>query len=464
MKGPLPKYGIFVLAFLMVVIMAFCFEWPLEYDAAQYERLGWNLSQGNGFSDSFSPPYVPTATREPVYPLFIGALYRIFGRRHEAVFIAQAFLVAISAFLTYKLAGRYFPLGTACLAGVLVAADPTVSGFGGQFWTESLTLFLLLSFFYLMVALMEKSGFLFALIGGALLGALALCRAVFMFLPIVVLAILIFSNRRALGKKMLQGVLLIAAFAVVVAPWMYRNKKEFDAAFITTRSGHLLLWRAMRTEYTPREVLMHVVYGTSDTLGRKLFPDDYSRMTVRGWWGHDNVYTLGAKMYDDYLAKGYSELAADRMVRSEAVELIKKHPVQYALQSFVELWKLSFFEIVPFAYSDRFGEFMKGSDIFFVIGKVLRVGLRYFYSWLVLGLAAAGFLKSRGFLGRGKLMLLLPIVYIVLTAIPFNCTPRYLYPALPFIMIFAAAALTVVFNDVRQETKEDYLGTHDYQD
>ena len=229
---------------------------------------------------------------------------------------------------------------------------------------------------------------------------------------------------------------------MVISPWVYRNKKEFNVAGITMRSGHLLLWRAMRTEYTAKEILMHVIYGASDTLGRKLFPEDYSRMTVRGKFGPDNVYLQGDKIYHDYLAQGYSSLEADQMLRQRAIDLIQKHPGPYALQSFVELWKLSFFEIVPFAYSDKYNEWMGESPAFYTIGKILRVGLRYFYSWIILILAAIGFLKTKKILESNKWVFVLPILYVVATALPLNVTPRYLYPALPFIMIFAAAVFS----------------------
>ncbi|MFH0798852.1 MAG: glycosyltransferase family 39 protein [Pseudomonadota bacterium] len=431
---------VFVLGFLMVMVMAFCFRWAPIYDAAQYEHLGWNLSQGNGLSNSIAPPFVLTADREPLYPFFISIIYRIFGRHYGCVYIAQGFLVALSSLLTFKLAGRFFCQRIAFLAGILVAADPTISGFAGQFWTESLALFLLISFIYMMAVFKEERPFLFALSGGALIGLLTLCRAVFMLMPLAVAALLIFSKHQPLKKRLLQVVALMAAFTIIVGPWIYRNKKEFNVPSITTRSGHLLLWRALRTEYTPKDMLIHLSYGASDTLGRRLFPGEYSRMSVRGVWGPENIYEKGARMYLDYLARGYSEFEADRMLQLEAVNIIKKHPAMYVLQSFLELWKLSFFEVVPFAYSDKYKQLMQGGATFYVIGKMLRVGLRYYYSWLIIALAAVGLIRGHRSLDGRKSVFLLPIVYVIITAMPLNAGPRYLCPALPFIMIFAAAA------------------------
>lgn len=438
-------YGlsIVVLAFLTALIMSFYFKQAIVYDSTQYEQLGFNLSQGNGFSDSLIPPFLPTATREPLYPLFIGAIYKIFGRHHEVVLFAQALLHAITTFLTYSLAKRFLSLYTSYLAGIMVAIDPTVSGFCSYLLTEPLTLFLIICFIYLMAGFEEKNGLLFAVIGGALLGLITLCRAIFMFMPFFIWVMLIFTNRQALKRRVIQGVVLIATFTIVVAPWVYRNMKEFNVAAITTRSGHLLLWRAMRLEYTPREMLVHIVYGASDTLGRTLFPDDYSKMTVRGEWGtaSENIYTAGEKIYQDYRAQGYSELEADRMLQDKAIEMIEQHPIKYILQSFLELWKLSFFEIVPFAYSDKFNELMQSSSALFVIGKTLRIGLRYYYSWFILALAAVGVIKGLKTLGwRRCAILLCPVVYVTITGIIGNASPRYLFPSVPFIMIFAASA------------------------
>ncbi|MFH0798845.1 MAG: glycosyltransferase family 39 protein [Pseudomonadota bacterium] len=431
----------FILAFVMAVAFSFIFPQKIEYDSTQYEHLGWNISQGNGLSDASAAPFVPTSGREPVYPLFISLFYLFFGRHPEIVLVAQSLLHATTALLIYRLACRWFSLSVAGLAGFLTAVDPTLYGFCSYLLTEPLALFLLASFVYLAVFVRERNGLAFSLAGGALLGALALCRAVFMFLPVVFFVFMVFSRFPSkLGKRIVYGMILILVFMSVLSPWLYRNKKAFGVAFITARSGEMLLWKALRTEHSPREMLVDLVYGTSDTLGRKLFPDDYSRMNISGEHGPENVYPIGVERYMRYLADGYSELEADRLLRIDAIRIIIKRPFKYIAQCFVDAWKLSFFEIVPFAYSTRFNQLMQRGDCLLGLGTALRILLRYVYSWLIILLAVKGFLEVQKE-WRRKCLLLVPIIYTIGTAIPFDVSGRYVYPALPFILILASVSV-----------------------
>lgn len=420
------------------------FPQKVEYDAVGYERLGMNLAQGHGFSQSVEPPYEPAVNREPVYPFFISLIYRIFGHNNQAVIVVQVILHAITAVLIYKLALFWFSSRIALVASLLTAIDPTVAGFCGYLSTEPLALFLLVLFTYLFVYFKDNHGLMIAILSGLMLGVLTLCRAVFLLYPLFILVCLLLAPSKInYKKKLAYGLLMILVSLTVLSPWLYRNQRIFNVPFITTRSGHTLLWRAMRTEYTPKEMLIHMVYGASDTFGRKLFPDEYSKMTVRGEFGTDNIYAVGDKKYWVYIEQGYTALEADRLLRKEALQIIKKRPILYAVQSLLELWKLSFFEIVPFAYSDNFNRLMESNRILFYVGTAVRIIMRYIYSWFILILAFIGFLKIRKSFWS-YLILIIPIFYVVSTAILVDSGPRYFYPAVPFIFILAALSINKV--------------------
>jgi len=65
----------------------------LSGDPADYDRLGRLLAAGKGFGTSvLSPSGGPTAFRPPLYPLFLGAVYKVTGGSMTAARLVQAVL------------------------------------------------------------------------------------------------------------------------------------------------------------------------------------------------------------------------------------------------------------------------------------------------------------------------------------------------------------------------------------
>jgi len=293
--GAVSRYlRIFALA-LGVISLAFLYDIradrnlaaPEAMDAAQLAR---NLSEGKGYTTLLIRPFSlylvqrhnepktpvlltnatpdfaliktahPDLANPPVYPLVLAGLmkvlpfdYRVNLKspfwanngsfwRYQPDFLIALFnevLLFIVALLTFFLAKKLFDSNVAWLSTVLVLGCELF----WRFSTSGLsTMLLLVIFLGLMLLLLEiektargvplRTGWLFslAMAAGILTGIGALTRYAFgwTIIPVVVF-LLLFSG----PKRMWHTLAALAAFAVVLMPWIIRNEAVSGTAFGT---------------------------------------------------------------------------------------------------------------------------------------------------------------------------------------------------------------------------------------
>jgi len=226
-----PAVCIFALALVLrLVFILSITAAPLETDARDYDTLGWQLSQGQGYMNSDGEP---TAYRPPVYPVVIGLIYFVAG--HDPVWVrwVQAFIGAWTCVLVYLLTRIVFKHGT--LAGLVAAMYPPLIVGTAEILTETLFAFLLLAVVYLVVS---KNGKWWRITSGVTLGLALLTRpmAVF-FLPF--LGYWMFANG---ARKDLAFVAL--GFVLVMTPWTARNYARLDAFVPFANVGGLTLYNS----------------------------------------------------------------------------------------------------------------------------------------------------------------------------------------------------------------------------
>lgn len=206
----------------------------------RYDPIAHSLLAGEGFRLDG----VPSAVSPPVYPLFLAAVYGVFGASAGAARTALAVADALTVGLVFLLAGRLFGRRTTLVAGLGAALLPysTVQiVYGG-----SDVLFLLLHTAFL-------AAFVHAWLGGrrgafaaagALLGLATLCRAVPLLLP-ALLALLVLAAGRAPRRELaVRAALLVLCFAAVLSPWILRNQLVLDRFVPVQTLGGLHLFLA----------------------------------------------------------------------------------------------------------------------------------------------------------------------------------------------------------------------------
>ena len=166
----------------------------------------------------------PTAWKPPLYPALVGTLYSILGESPLRAEYVQAFLAAVTVGLTWAFARRLFGPTPAMVAAWVVALFPLAFEYYGLLFPEALAVPLTLLALSLFVE--REPTARRALLVGAVIGVGLLVRPTSAFLLVGVLAAFVVAAgwRRGLGLT----ALVVAATALVVAPWTIRNYAEHD--------------------------------------------------------------------------------------------------------------------------------------------------------------------------------------------------------------------------------------------
>ena len=200
----------------------------LGSDPGDYDRLGRLLAAGKGFGTSvLSPSGGPTAFRPPLYPLFLGAVYKVTGDSIVAARLVQAVLGAASVALVWFIARTLFGRRTAYVAAALAAVYPPLVLATVALMSESI--FIPLMLVAVLAALYARDGgphaTRWAVVAGAAagLGMLARPNSVAMLPALVVLVLAWTRHEWQRGVALRRAGAVLAAVVVVIVPWEIRN-------------------------------------------------------------------------------------------------------------------------------------------------------------------------------------------------------------------------------------------------
>ena len=237
----------------------------LRADEFQYLSIAKCISTGAGYSLA---PGEPTAIRVPGYPLYIAALFRIFGSSLTVALLGNAFLIALLPALTFALARPAFGGQTAAIAAFICALDPGLYYFVlTEAYSEALFAVLLCA----AVACWQRAqrpyfpegwraaqtvanadrtplrrlpeahnALPVALAAGILFGATSLTRTGVIALPFFIVLMEFLVRRRNLSFK--TATVFCLASVLALFPWALRNREVMGKLmFSTTNDGVTLL-------------------------------------------------------------------------------------------------------------------------------------------------------------------------------------------------------------------------------
>jgi len=185
----------------------------------------------HGRFDIAGSPGVPEFLRTPGYPVFIAAVYGIFGQRNAAVLLVQVALSAVTILLAYLFAARVWSVPIGLLAALFTLLEPLQNATSSTLLTESLSALLLIvvaGIGFTALTRDEPRPALWALLGLVIAEA-TLVRPVTYYLPLLVVVVLI-VRRRLRRERWLDLVKIMVAFlvplVVLVGGWQLRNHER----------------------------------------------------------------------------------------------------------------------------------------------------------------------------------------------------------------------------------------------
>ncbi|NOX98091.1 MAG: phospholipid carrier-dependent glycosyltransferase [Nitrospirae bacterium] len=384
-----PLLIIFISA--LIIRILFVLLMPQEApDTKRYDDIALSLLSRGDFSTAQGDPAISDG---PIYPLFLAAIFSIFGHSLTAVRLIQAIIDSFTCLIIYLIALQMNQRKSiAILASAMAAIYPELIASSAFVLTETLFTFLLSVSTLLLLRAKFKESKVLAVISGIFFGITILCRAVALLIPpFLFLSFLFFSNRK---RNLSLITILTIAMLLTIAPWTIRNFLVFDR-FLPVSIG----------------------------LGGNLWIGSY-----QPWQGDYNYKDLSDKKE---IEAGLSPIEADQRLKEEALKNIKENPLGY-LRLFPRKFARFWFKIPG------------GKEV--LKGKTLSKDFLYTIHFLLLFFFALGLwfsLRKRTFAILTPLLIILyfTLIHVILFAIP-----RYRIPITPFILIFSAMGLYRAIN------------------
>lgn len=408
---------------LFVVLPTLIGHFSLQYNLGfqdGYDQIARNLDRGLGYK--FQGDMGETMLREPGYPLFLAAVFRIGGYRIEAVRLANLFLLAGSALMLLHLSRKAVGEGVTPLCVTLLFLL-----LPGTFVSEArggIELAFITSVLAFMVVLhwaISKGGHWRYLLAGIALGAAVQVRSTPLFFPFVIfLYLMIASKGKAQRFRAITDVALVAlGMIVVMIPWIVRNYR-LTGEFVPT--GTVVGTTAHEGQY----ICQH--YSITRDFYRAEQEAGFARSALATQLG---LRYEGIEYYQVF-RDPRDEVKFSRALLKRVADGYRENPGFFA------------------------GCVAKNTLYFWFLGKTwtaTQLNVLVQAPLLLLALGGAWLLWRQGLLQRSGLMLTFAI-YIMAVDIPITGYARHSVPTTPFLAIPAGFAIVSTWQNWRKTRNE----------
>lgn len=368
--------------FLSLIAKEMISERNIYGDGVIQLRAAYNIAHFNIFSHQLSPTPIKSNFIEPL-PAFINGLYikvlMLTGHSFNFndlrdgsmtlllkqinvlwIFIGLTTFILFAWKVSQKMMVSLF--STFMVALFFFSNRLVIDTFYTELQTSVLLLIASISVFFFV----GKPSFLNAIITGLFAGLLVLTKAVFLYINLIALVIVIFLaffNMRHIGTNgkliifKISGAMILVYF-MVIGSWMTRNYTSVESFSISDRGGSVLFGRATLNQMTEEEVRgAFYLYGprTYQLLGAyipyalatdvQLDPNNGTWVRVNRNFSNKSFFAELRPFFrsefqrpDEY-GNPRSENEVFKDLQIQALQKIKSEPVKHMSMSFVFLWR-----------------------------------------------------------------------------------------------------------------------------
>lgn len=227
-----------LMAAIFFVALAYSLYFQIEpsVDAQAYDRIAWNLVEGNGYKEKAELSYdedIAILRVGPGYEFFLAGIYAVFGHHIWVVWFIHALLSALTAFLVFLTTKEIFKSRWSMLLGIIAAAfvgfSPDLVTINGMLMTETLGVFLIAASVYVFFRYVnsEDKAMWRIIVLALLFGAAVLVRT-----PVALLFIP-FAGYLVYRRYVPELLVFCAVLFFVFTPWTARNYEVYGT-FIPT--------------------------------------------------------------------------------------------------------------------------------------------------------------------------------------------------------------------------------------
>ena len=398
------------LAYLFELYSKSPFSGYFYLDAFRYNS--WAQSIAFGVRHAIEPTF-----RAPLYPLFLAAIFKIFGHDLFIARLVQMLLGALICVMIYFIALRLFNKRVAIIIALMAAFYGPLIYWSGEILIVTLIVFLDLVMLLILLKAFDKPRKLFWLIGGAVLGLSSIARPnVLVFTPWVIILILLmnrFRETRTRAKLRLACALcFVAGVLVVISPVTISNyTKAKDFVLISSQGG-----------------INFYMGNNPDADGRSAQPP--GRVAARGEF-LDDAWLASVVLAEESAGESLKPSQVSRFWYSEGLRFILEHPWQwFKLMS----RKLAYFWTgVEVTNNEDTYYFTRFSNVLGLLMWHKVIALPF---GIICPLALVGIIISRRF-WRKLLLLYGFIFFYMVSVVAFFVCARYRMAVIPILLIFA---------------------------
>lgn len=408
-------------------------------DAQQYHEMAVGFLEGTWpGKQAFSWP--------PLYPLFLGLLYKTIGQNATIVKMLQAALGSVSCVLVYFIArtifnGRFVPIAAAiicCLCGTLVYFD-------GQLLSGNMDVLLELLIIFSLLFASRHRQIIWWGVAGLFVGLSAINRgAILLFLPIILLWMYMVpryrwgiegeSERPAFWRT---AIALLLPVGLVIFPVVLHNVR-YDRAVVDKEPKPVGLKQFVSTGFLP----------IASNLGINFYLGNHWELREINNINHPEHFIYFHRINDEPAEKGIeSTFGQSRYLVRQTLRHILEKPAD-----FIKLMGLKVFQLFNGAEIPRNANLYAFRRYSVVLSMLLWKKIIAFPSGLIIPLGLVGIFLSRD-LWRKHFLLLSCLAMQYLFILAFFVTARYRLPTIPLLAIYAAFALGSFIRYVKQGAK-----------
>ena len=436
--------GIFCAALAMRIIFL-SFFYPayearlLEGDSIDYITLARNILTHKSFSLDAALPLRPALSYTPGYPLFlIGASAGTLNL--PLILIAQNVVAALGAVLIFLLGLKILNhLKAAALGAAFYIFEPGTVFFTNQILTEALFLVCFLAGLLFFLRWLDSRSSANAALLALFLGLATYVRPNGQFILIILLAFMatrLWQTRELFSKKAVISLFLpLFIFALVLTPWIIRNKNVTGHRFFSTFGPY-----ALATRFLPS------YFAWEENIPMKAAAEKTKALLMeRG---------IPAEAFD-------YEINYDPKLQGATLKIMAEHPYRYFLSQlrFIPSFFLSsgWGEIIKiFQGNDSNPPYFPGGLTKEALEQIKKQGGSSALIGSAAGAAFFGLVYIFALFGLGRVFLqmdkkIIAVFTVVLIAYFFFSTgelsySRYRYPVNPIIFTFATAGFMAFWN------------------
>lgn len=361
-------------------------------DDVKFIRSAWTLVATGQYI--YHNPGISTVFMMPGVPFSLAFFVILFGKFGgiTAYRVFQASIQTGSLYLVFLIARRIFNSKVGVVAVIINALCISDYWVTNLILTESLFKFFVLLTVYFSIYAIEEKQTKYYTFGGIVWALGTYFRPTIAMFPIIILIMWILK-KYSIREMLKYGTIVAAIFCLMLSPWWIRNYTVFHTFIpLTSATGNPML---------------QGTYINYDQSTKKTDGLNYAQFKETGKEYENNLVDIEISKY-------------------RLKNLVPKHPLEFLLWYTVGK---TYYQIkTPFLWTA-------------FLGVPIVLACLWHYLILIFGvLGVVIFYLNKNRNKTGTIAFLM-IVYFVVVYLPFYTFPRYFYPAIPFLIIFAASFL-----------------------